>query len=451
VAAAAWSRLAPNGPQNLDPKQFEEMLKKFFTPEEGHPENEQFGGVAMGTGSGFVYDDRGHIVTNNHVVENAGKIVVKFHDGVEASAKVVGTDPEADVAVIKVDTTNYPALPRGQSGKLRVGELIMAVGSPFGLSQSVTTGIVSATERNDVGINAFESFIQTDAAINPGNSGGPLVNMAGQVVGVNSAIVTRSSGNEGVGFAIPIDMAGTLADNLIKFGKVRRARVGISLEPLTPAFARQVGLDSAAKGVVVGYVVPGSPADTAGFKPGDVITGFNGSPIASVPNFRLIVSASEAGKEFTVKYWRDGREATAKIVPASSENVVFPQERTARATPKADAEKDKDKDKEPETVEVDDFGIELQPLTDELAKQFGHAREKKGLLVSTVKPGSPAEAAGLEAGQLVTKVVKDRKVQPVSSVKEFESLVKGTDELALYVETPSLPGRFVTLAKPKKN
>src|SRR4051812_21781030 len=269
---------------NLEPKDFEEMLKRFFGPD-GRPEKQQFGPAAEGTGSGFVFDDRGHILTNNHVVESAEKITVTFNDGVEASATVVGTDPQSDVAVIKVDNTSYRPLQRGVSSKLKVGELVMAVGSPFGLSQTVTTGIISATERNEFGINgpdSYESFLQTDAAINPGNSGGPLVDMSGRVIGINSAIVSGSRGNDGVGFAIPIDLASNVADKLIKDGKVSRARIGIALEALAPAMAKQLGIDPQTKGVLVNDVVPGSPADKAGLKSGDVITEFNGAPIASV-------------------------------------------------------------------------------------------------------------------------------------------------------------------------
>ncbi len=251
----------------LDPKDFkdfEEMLKRFFGPNFRN-EKEQFGGhLAEGTGSGFVYDDQGHILTNNHVVDGAGKITVTFQDGIEASATVVGTDKDTDVAVIKVDNTSYPPLPRGSSGKLRVGDLVMAVGSPFGLSQTVTTGIISATERNDVQINSYESFLQTDAAINPGNSGGPLVNMDGQVVGINSAIVTGSRGNDGVGFAIPIDMAANVADKLIKDGRVSRARIGIALGPLTPAMAKQFGHRSQDQGRPVQRGPAGQPGREGG-------------------------------------------------------------------------------------------------------------------------------------------------------------------------------------------
>ena len=303
----------PNNPRDL--RDFEEMLKKFFGPD-GSPEQQQFGGRGTGTGSGFVYDSRGHIVTNNHVVEGAEKITVAFHDGTEATATVVGTDSKADIAVIKVDNSTYPPLPKGDSSKLKVGELVMAVGSPFELSQSVTTGIISATERNNVGINEYESFLQTDAPINPGNSGGPLVNMSGEVIGVNSAIVTGGRGNDGIGFAVPIDMAANVADQLIKDGKVHRVRIGIRLGLLTPVLAKQLGLSSTEKGILVEDVVKGSPADKAGLKQGDVIVGFGGDKIESIPTFRLKVAASPIDKSFDIDYYRDGRKHTASILPA---------------------------------------------------------------------------------------------------------------------------------------
>lgn len=435
----------PNGPQGMTPKDLEELMKRFF-PEGGVPEPQQFGGPGprqQGTGSGFVYDDQGHILTNNHVVEDAGKIVVTFHDGTEMPAKVVGTDPEADVAVIKVDTTNYPPLPRGESSKLKVGELVMAVGSPFGLSQSVTTGIISATDRNSVGINAYESFIQTDAAINPGNSGGPLVNMDGQVVGVNSAIVTGSRGNDGVGFTIPIDMASTLAEKLIKSGKVTRSRVGIALAPLTPALAKQFGIASGVKGVLVDRVLPNSPAAKAGLKAGDLITGFNHSPVVSAPTFRLAVASSDAGKEFELTYIREGKEGSTKIVPAPAEEVVF------------ETDKPKEETKEPAKaevakVELANFGLEVQDLSAELATQFGFAKDAKGVLISNVKENSPAEAAGLKAGFLITRVVKNKKIQNVATVKEFEAIVDKSEEVALYVEPASGQGHFLSLSKSDK-
>ncbi|MDR3632393.1 MAG: Do family serine endopeptidase [Isosphaeraceae bacterium] len=438
----------PGGRGNIDPKDLEEMLKKFFGPN-FQPEKEQFHGkLAEGTGSGFIYDDKGHILTNNHVVQDAAKITVTFYDGTEAPAKVVGTDPDSDVAVIKVENTSFPALPRGSSSKLKVGELVMAFGSPFGLDQTVTQGIISATERDDVRINAYESFIQTDAAINPGNSGGPLVNLDGQVIGINSAIVTGSrgmggsGGNDGVGFAIPIDMASNVADKLIKDGKVSRARIGIALEPLTPAFAKQFGLDSKTKGVVVGQILKGSPAEKAGLKAGDIITSFNGQPVVSVPTFRLNVAASDVGKSYAVIFYREGKEQKATLVPAPADKVVFDIEKKSESDePETKAETPK--------VEVKDFGFEVQPLTPELAASLGHPKDLQGLLISSVKEGSPAEAAGLQQGEVITKVVKDKKINAVKTVKEFQDLTGHSDELALYVQPAKTPGHFVTLSKQK--
>ncbi len=435
----------PNGPQQIDPKDLEDLFRKFF-PQDGRPQKQQFGRELEGIGSGFVFDDSGHIVTNNHVVENASKIMVTFSDGVETQAKIVGTDPQTDIAVIKVDSVSYRPIPRGVSGKLKVGELVMAVGSPFSLEQSVTTGIISATDRNGLHISEYESFLQTDAAINPGNSGGPLVNMDGQVVGVNSAIVARGGGNDGVGLAIPIDLAGLIADNLIKNGKVSRARVGIVLDPLIPAMARQLGLDSKIKGVVVAEVMKGTPAEKAGLKSGDVITGFDGKPVVSRPAFRLTVASSEPGREFKLNYWRDGKEHSTTIVPALAEQVDVEVQRQRPSTPDDD-----DNKADTQKAEIKDFGLEVQDVTSELAGHFGLGKDSKGLLISDVKEGSPAHAAGLEPGQLITRIIKDRKIQPVSSVKEFESLAGKNDDLAFYVEITGRPGRFVTLSKEKKN
>jgi len=435
----------PNGPNgNMNPKDFEEMLRKFFGPD-ARPERNQFGFGAEGTGSGFVYDDKGHILTNNHVVEGAEKLSVTFHDGTEVPAKVVGTDPETDVAVIKVESSEYRPVQKGSSSKLRVGEWVMAVGSPFGLSQTVTAGIVSATERNEVGINSFESFIQTDAAVNPGNSGGPLVDMNGRVVGINSAIVTRgSSSNAGVGFAIPIDMASNLADKLIRDGKVNRSRLGIGLTPLAPVLAKQLGLDAKTHGIVVNQVVKGSPADKAGLKVGDVILGFAGAPVQSQAAFRIQVASSDAGQTYELKYYRDGKTQTTSVTLAREDQVVFDQERN-RNRPSREAQP-----AETAKAEFEGYGLEVQPLTAELAKQFGYQNDEKGVVVSSVKPGSPAEAAGLEPGLLITKFVKDQKIQPVTDLKTFQDYVGKANEVAVYVQSSGNPGRFVTLSKASK-
>jgi len=434
----------PGNPGNPgEPGQdLEEMLRKFFGQESG-PQKEQFGNKVSGVGSGFVYDNHGHILTNNHVVEDSDSITVTFWDGVEAKATLVGTDKRSDVAVIRVENTSYPPLPKGDSAKLKVGELVMAVGSPFELSQSVTTGIISALERNAVGINEYESFIQTDAPINRGNSGGPLVNMDGEVIGINSAIMSGSSGNDGIGFTIPINMAASVANMLIKDGKVHYARVGIVLSPLSPALARQLGLDEGTKGVLVGEVIPGSPAEKAGIKQGDVITGYAGEKVYNLPSFRLKVATSEVSKPSELVYLRDGKEQTTRIVPAPAENVVFDGEKEGRPS------NPQDKPSEPAKTSISDFGLEVQPLTSELAKPLGLPADVKGVLVSSVKDGSPAEAAGIEEGDVITKVVRGHKPQPLTSVKDFQDLASKSNELAVFVQKGKV-GRFVVLTKNAK-
>jgi serine protease Do len=427
--------------QNMNPKDMEDMLRKFFGPE-GRFEKQQFGGVAEGTGSGFVYDDKGHIVTNNHVVEGADKIVVQFYDGEEMEARIIGTDPKADVAVIKVESTNYRPLPKGKSGNMRVGDLVLAIGSPFGFEQTVTSGIISAVGRNDshiLGMDTYEDLLQTDAAINPGNSGGPLVDLDGKVIGINAAIATSTRSSAGIGFAIPIDMAANLADRLIKDGKVVRAMIGIELQPLSPVLARSLGLDPKTKGVVVKNILPGSPGDKAGLQSGDVITGFDGNVAKNVPAFRNLVSTSEIGKEFALTYFREGREKVAKVVL-----VPYQVARVDRNQPEGEEDAGKPEAK----VELNDFGLGVQELTPELAKQFGFASSVKGLLISDVKDGSPAEANGLQAGMIITKVLKDQKVTAVGSLKQFQELVGRSKELTIYAQDGKGLGQFFTLVKP---
>ncbi len=435
---------APGGPNGGQiPKELEDLFKQFQAPNGGRTEPQQFGGVQQGTGSGFVYDDKGHIVTNNHVVEDASEIKVQFYDGEEAIAKVVGTDPKSDVAVIKVESTQYRPLSKGKSAAARVGDWVLAIGSPFGFDQTVTSGIISAVGRNDahiLGSDAYEDFLQTDAAINPGNSGGPLVDLDGRVIGINSAIATSSRSNSGVGFAIPIDMAANLADRLIKDGKVTRALLGIQLQPMTPAIARNLGYDSKQMGVLVGDVVDDSPAAKAGLQQGDVLTGFNDIPAVNLQAFRNLVSTSEIGKEFALTFLRDGKEKSVKVVLASAETVMAKVDRTERPNREA-------RDAEPEKGEVANFGLDVQELTPALAKQFGFKDAVKGLVISDVKEGSSADAAGLEAGMLITKVARNKKLTAVTSVKQFQELASKSDDLLLNVQTAEGASRLVTLAK----
>jgi serine protease Do len=434
--------------QNLGPKELEELFKRFFGPE-GRFEQQQFGGIAEGTGSGFVYDDKGHILTNNHVVEGAEEhgIEVEFFDGEKMEATVVGTDPKADVAVIKVKSTAYRPLPKGKSGNVRVGEWVLAIGSPFGFDQTVTSGIISALGRGDsqmLGRGSYEDFIQTDAAINPGNSGGPLVDLEGKVIGINAVIATGGRSSAGVGFAIPIDMAAKLADRLIKDGKVVRAMIGLALQPLTPALAKELGLDPKMKGVLVSKVMPGSPGAKAGIEQGDVITGFDGTPAKTSASFRNLVSTSEIGKEYALTYLHEGKEKVAKVTLVAYEDEMFQVEggrRERLEEPKPEVAK----------AEVKDFGLEVQNLTPALTKQFGFAADVKGVLVSDVKEGSSAEANGLKSGMLLTKIVKEKKVTAVTSAKQFQELAGKANELTLYAQNAEGLGQFFTLVKPSGN
>jgi len=438
----------PGGGENgqaMPPKELEEMLKRFFGQDGFKFERQEF--TAAGTGSGFVYDDKGHILTNNHVVAGADKIVVTFHDGVQVPAKVVGTHPETDVAVIKVDTTEYRPLPRGQSSKLRVGEWVVAIGSPFGLDQTVTAGIISATKRKDVGINQFESFIQTDAAINPGNSGGPLLDMNGRVIGINSAIATASRSNSGVGFAIPIDMASRLADKLIKNGKIKPALLGIGINSVTPVLARQLGIDPKTHGLLVNEVVPGTPAEEAGIKVGDIIIKFDGQPVYNRNDLVYLVSTSDVGEHYKLDILRDGKAETLNVTPGDAKTIYASVGQGARETNREDQPAEAPGAKSPSDV----FGLSLAPVSEELSQKYQYADNAAGLVVTHVKEGSVAAETGIEPGDRLTKIVADHKIVNLTDVKQFEEIAGKTNEVSVLIEDvrKKSPSDFFTLVKPK--
>jgi serine protease Do len=436
----------PNNPGTPSPDDMEEFLRRFFGGrnfggQDFKFEKEQF--VQAGTGSGFVYDTKGHILTNNHVVEGADRIMVSFHDGVDLPAKVVGRHPETDVAVIHVESSQYRPLPLGRSEKLKVGEWVLAVGSPFGLDQTVTAGIISATERDDVGINSYESFVQTDAAVNPGNSGGPLVDLNGRVIGINSAIATASRSNSGVGFAIPIDMAVRLADKLIKTGKVSPARMGVAIEPVTPKLARSLGLDPKTKGLLIDQVGKGTPADKAGLMDGDIITRFDGAAVNSRKSLQYLVSTSDIGKSYTLTFLREGQEHQTKVTPEAANDVASAFQGPASSPSRSPA---------PAKSEFNEFGIAVQAVTPELAKKYEYEEGANGLVITAVKEDSSAANAGLEPGDRITKIIKDRKPQTINDVKAFEDYAKHSDEISIFVEdvNKKLPSEFKTLSRTEK-
>ena len=354
-----------------------------------------------GLGSGFITSQDGYILTNNHVVANADKIKVTLQDKREFTAEVVGTDPKTDVAVIKIKAEKLPVAPFGDSDALEVGDWVVAIGTPFGLSQTVTAGIISAEGRSNIGINDYENFIQTDAAINPGNSGGPLVNINGEVIGINTAIFSRSGGYQGIGFAIPINMAKSVQESLITKGKVIRGWLGVMIQPVAPEIVKQFSLPEGTTGTLVGDVLKGGPAEDSGLRRGDVIVEFDGKPIDSPTTLRNIVADTEVGKNVDVMLFRDGKKQTLQVKigeqPGEKEDV-------SAAAPTETAEK---------------FGVSVQELSDEIANQLGYEGET-GVIVSNVESGSAADDAGLRRGDLIKEINK----QPIESLADYNKAMK---------------------------
>ncbi len=347
----------------------------------------------MGAGSGFIVSKDGYILTNNHVVADADKIIVKLADGREFKAKVVGTDPSSDVAVLKIKADNLPVLPLGDSDKIEVGEWVIAIGNPFGLTQTVTVGVISAKGRSGVGITDYEDFIQTDAAINPGNSGGPLVNLRGEAIGMNTAIFTRSGGYMGIGFAIPINMVKVIMKQLITKGKVTRGWLGVVIQELNEELAKEFGLEKP-EGALVTEVEENSPAAKAGLRQGDVIISYNGKRVKNVAELRTMVALTQPGTTVKIVVIRNKKKKELKVTIGNQ-----PQEYSA-------------------LMGQDEFlkrlGLVVQPLTPQLAQQLGYVGEK-GVVITEVAPGSPAASAGLRPGMLIEEVNRKR----VTNMKDF--------------------------------
>ena len=414
----------------------DDLFKRFFgdvhpgmpsLPRREDPHGER---RIVGQGSGFVFavkdrllKDETYILTNNHVVEDADKIQVRFQDGRELDANVVGRDPQSDVAVIAVAASGLPALELGDSATLEVGEWVLAIGNPFGLSHTLTAGVVSATGRTSLGINDYEDFIQTDAAINPGNSGGPLVNLDGEVVGINTAIFSRSGGYMGVGFAIPINLARAIAEQLIDEGEVTRGYLGIVIQAITPELADSFGVDPG-QGIVVAQISDDSPAAAAGIRQGDVITAYEGEPVTSIGRFRNRVALTAPGTNAKLTLLRDGKETTltVKIGKLTEDALAVNVETGAH--------------------HAEEIGLAVQTLTPELAGQLG-AEVGEGVVVTQVVPGSIAALAGIETGSLVLQV--DR--QPVTTAGDFNRAIEKTrDKRALLLLRKDGMQRFVALS-----
>ncbi len=388
-------------------------------PEEmfNHPFFEQFFGPhrqpqreykQRGQGSGFIISKEGHILTNNHVVEGADIIKVTLSDDRNFDAKVIGTDPQSDVALIKIeDPQNLPVLPLGDSSALEVGEWVIAIGNPFGLSQTVTVGVVSATGRSSVGINEYENFIQTDAAINPGNSGGPLLNSQGHVVGINTALFSRTGGYMGIGFAIPINMAKSIEKQLQKHGKVTRGWLGVVIQDINEDLAESFGLKSP-HGILISEVQQNSPASAAGLRQGDIITHLNAAKLDSVSDLRNRVAMLIPDSKAVLLIIRDGREKKLQVTIGEQPSDFSKKGMRSMGGDSKSLEK---------------YGLTLQELTSELSEKFEY-KKRSGLIISGVTPGSAAEAAGLKAGHLVEEVNRSK----TGNFKELKRALQKTKD-----------------------
>ncbi len=394
---------APANPFFNDP-----FFKKFFG--EG-PEEAQKRKVAS-LGSGFIATSDGYIITNNHVIEGAEDIVVKLANNKEPyKGKVIGMDSRTDVAVIKINEKNLPTIPWGNSDKIRPGEMILAVGNPFGLSHSVTMGIISAVGREGMGISDYENFIQTDAAINPGNSGGPLVNVKGEVIGVTNAIFSTSGGYQGIGFAIPANMVKNVMDSIISQGKVVRGWLGVQIQPLTADLARQFGLKDD-NGVLLVDVTDGGPAAKAGMKGGDVVVEYDGKKINDPYHFKNMVAETKPGRQVAVKMIREGNLLTANVTIGELpvETAVIPN------------------------VTIDNAlrGVSVQDLTDEYRQKLNISGKDRGVIVSNIDEDSPALGI-INKGDVLLEINR----KPVPNTKEYTKAIAGIesnqDVLALIV------------------
>jgi len=358
---------------------------------------------ATAQGSGFLISADGYIMTNNHVVGHADKVTVQLLDGRDFDAKIVGTDPATDIALIKINADEkLPFLKLGDSDKLEVGDWVLAFGNPFGLSHTLTAGIVSAKGRSGIGLSDYENFIQTDAAINPGNSGGPLVNLDGEVVGMNSAIFTRSGGYMGIGFAIPINMAKNVRDQLIEHGTVKRGRLGVYIQDLTKELADSFGIDQR-EGILVSQVMADSPAAKAGLQQGDVILALNGDKVDKVSKFRNKIAFTSPGTKVKLLVLRDGKKETIVAEIGTLETDQQGHAVSADALPK--------------------LGMTLQGLTPELADQLGY-QNASGVVVTAVESGSIAAQAGIKRGDLIEEVNRTQ----VKTPAQVKQLIKDSNK-----------------------
>lgn len=404
-------RTVPVRPQ-MNPLFEDPFFRRFF----GDPEQQPRERRARSLGSGVIVSQDGYILTANHVIEGADEIRVAFASGgAELIAKVIGADPPTDVAILKVEGNELPAITLADSDQLEVGDVVLAIGNPLGVGQTVTSGIISGLGRTSLGITEYENFIQTDASINRGNSGGALVDAAGRLIGLNTAILSPSGGNIGIGFAVPVNMARQIMDRIIQHGKFTRGYLGISLQPeITSDLARMFKLPDQS-GAMVGGVQPDTPAAQAGLLEGDVIREVNGRPVADSSQLRLMISSTPPGSKVTLRVLRDGKERTI-----NAKLGELPEERTVAG---------RIRPQETPAARSNLFGgVEVTDLESRMRRQFNIPNNIRGALITTVEPGTPAANAGLRPGDVIVDL--DRKpVRNANDAIQLSRKVEGDQVL----------------------
>jgi serine protease Do len=386
-----------------------------------------------GIGSGVIIDASGIILTNNHVVAGNGSVIVRTSDGREFTATEVLTDPLTDLAVVKIKgAENLTAATLGNSDLTDVGDWVLALGQPFGLESTVTAGIISAKKRG-IGITERENFLQTDAAINPGNSGGPLVNLQGEIVGINTAISSRGGGNDGIGFAVPSNMARWVSDQLLDGGKVRRAYLGVGIQPVDAALAGSLGIPPRG-GVLVTDVMAGTPAAATGLNVGDVIIKFDGKPVANPTELQLVVEQSQFGSSVDVEINRDGKSMVLKYTPTERPEAF------GKLQPKSNNDEIEPSDQESSRFES--LGLDIGDLDSETAKAL-NIENASGVVVTDVMANSTATEAGLRPGMVITQVNR----KSVSNISEFSKIVDSSEGNLLCLVKDERGSRFVVLKR----
>ncbi len=410
----------PQQPQIQEGSPFQEFFDDFFDGEGGQQGNQKVSSL----GSGFVIDSSGYVVTNNHVIEGADDIEVVFPNGSKLKATLIGTDTKTDLSVLKVEPKSpLKAVPFGDSRRMRIGDWVMAIGNPFGLGGSVTLGIISARGRN-INAGPYDNFIQTDAAINKGNSGGPLFNMRGEVIGINTAIISPSGGSIGIGFAVPTEIAENVVRQLIEFGETRRGWLGVRIQPVTDEVSDSLGLDRA-RGALVSGIINDGPIKNGEIKAGDVIVSFDGQQINEMRDLPRIVAESPVGKEVDVVILRDGKEQTVKVTPGRLEDSVQSAEAETDEfddsdVPNPDNGGDQSAQQSQDPVQA--YGMTIAVLDEDRRKSFDIAESVEGVVVTEVAAGSLAAEKGVKPGEVIVEVAQDFVEQPSDVTSRMDAL-----------------------------